>query len=308
MKKILAVFLALGLIVSVCAAFAEEEIAEEVAEVAEEVTEVAEEAGNSPLEFKTLGSAMEEAVFEDVEGAMDNYYVMIVEAGDKYYRLIADMDETAISKQEAIFNIEDVDNLDAAVEDFNEYIKTLPVSKVEEITAAPIEQTVLDALVGLTISELEDRGFEQASSGWGGEDEEVVFTMANGLFNYDFVVYETAEDYQAHSEDGDYSAFTVKSCTLAGISNNALNLRYHADGTAEPEEDPWGDFSELVQYVSNLVAAAEKTGEVDIETLVSQIKEEMPDQSEEDIRSIIEMFASLATDGEEVIEETVAGD
>lgn len=298
MKKFLAVFLALGLIVSMCVAFAEEEVAED----AEEVVSV------SPLEFETLGRAMEEAVFNDVEGSSDNSYIMVVEAGDKYYRLIADMDETALAKLEAIYSVEDVDDIDAVVEDFNEYIKTLPITKVEEITAVPIDQTVLDAYAGLTISELEDRGFEQASSGWGGEDEEVVFTMSNGLFNYDFVVNETPEDYQAHSEDGDYSAFTVKSCTLAGISNNALILRYHADGTVDPEEDPWGEFSDMVQNISNILSSAEETGEVDIDALVAQIKEEMPEQSEEDIRSIIGMFASLATEGEEVVEDAVSAE
>ena len=61
--------------------------------------------------------------------------------------------------------------------------------------------------------------------------------MVNGLFMYDFVMAESADAYRALSEGGDCGALTVKSSSLAGLSPNALDLRYHADGTHDPVGD-----------------------------------------------------------------------
>ncbi len=178
-------------------------------------------------QFGTVGEAIDADGSIGMYGTYGEYYAVIVEADGKIYRAVAEMDEKAGELLDAIFEAEDSAAADAA---YREYVNTLPIQYVEEITAMPMSQEELDALAGKTIGELEADGFEEKSS-CGSPYDDVVFTMAKGMYAYDFTVAESYEAYVKEQESqADFSAFTVKSGTLAGVSNNILDLDYQADG------------------------------------------------------------------------------
>jgi hypothetical protein len=61
------------------------------------------------------------------------------------------------------------------------YVKTLPISYSEAFTADPMSQMEMDALVGKTIGELREAGYDDSESGTEGDD------MLN-LKSYDFTL------------------------------------------------------------------------------------------------------------------------
>ena len=281
MKRFFAVVLAMMMLCSACGALAEAET-ETAAEPVEE----------NSLPFVTVGEALDAGGADCLSGGYNEYWIVAMKLEEEYIRLVAYMDEEAIQKRDAIAEAEDIA---AAFDDFNAYVAGLPIAYCEVITAAPKDQEELDAAVGKTIHELEEAGYDYNASGTFGEDSEVSFTMASGLFSYEFVINESFEVYQEHEENGSYDDLTVKSAKLAGLSPYVLELRFHADGTVEAEEDPMADFTMVLQAVSDAIAAAQENGEeVDPEQLIAALVEAMPEH-EEEIRMIVAMF--LGADG-----------
>ena len=159
MKKMISMFLSLVLL---CAAFT-----------------VSAEA-NEPL-YATVGDALAAAGEFPVAGGEDDYYAVVTQVNGKYYRSVAETDDTYRELQQAAWEAEP-EQMDAAYDALDAYVKTLPITYSEAFTAAPMTREEMHALVGKTIGELRDAGYEERESGT--EDGDIVYAMRNGLFDY----------------------------------------------------------------------------------------------------------------------------
>ncbi len=269
MKKLLALLTAFILLLGFCAG----------AEEAEPV-------------FATLGQAMEEAEFEGNIGGDGTYWVVVVVKDGTPLRVIAETTEETEALSDARFSA-DIDNFEAAQAAFDEHLKTLPVARTEELTVQPLSQEELDLFVGKTIGEVMEAGFEEESIG--SFENEIVFEGANGIYLYEFTLNESYEVYVQHSEEGDCSDLTVKSVRLSGFSRNAVDLRFHADGTVDPVTDGWSEFNELFETISQVIEEAQNGGEVDKEAVIARLTEILPDMSEEDLRELVDLFLLISS-------------
>lgn len=263
MKKILAMILAAMMIFGACCALAEEE---------------------EPL-FATVNDAVAAGGQTALQGSSgDTYFVALIKDG-KYLRAMAELDEQAMALGDAISEAEDID---AAFDAYFDYIGTLPVTYVEEFTVQPKEQAELDAFVGKTYKDLEEAGFEYMSSGTEGDGDKVVFGMAEGVYQYSFEMDADLAAYQAAEESGSYDALVVKGVEFAGFSINATEARFKADGTVDEEADPFEEFNQLMQTISDAIDAAKEGGEVDKDAIIEQLIQLAPDKAEE-----IRMYADI---------------
>ena len=168
--------------------------------------------------------------FTGVAGGDDEHYVAIVEMDGAYLRVVANVDDEARRLGDATLEYVDAETLDAAFNAYNAYLATLPIAYEEEITAKPLNQEELDALAGKTLLEMEKAGYYFSSSEMG-ENDEATYTVSYGLYDYDLLLNETCTEYTKRNDNGYISDLTVKSAGFAGISRNAMELRYRADGT-----------------------------------------------------------------------------
>ena len=238
------------------------------------------------LSFATIGEAMASEGFTGVIGGDDQHYVVAMEKDGAYIRLVADLDDEARRLGEATLEYVDADTLEAAFNAYNEYVKTLPVAYEEEITAAPLTQEELDALAGKTLQELEDAGYEHVSSEMG-ENDEATYTVSLGLYEYNLLLNETYTVYQQHDDSGFIGDLTVKSAAFAGLSHNAAELRYHADGTYDAEKDGWAEFNGIMDLISQAMSGENP------EEAIQKLIEAMPEHAEE-IRTFAEIFSSIS--------------
>ena len=238
------------------------------------------------LSFATIGEAMTSEGFTGVIGGDDQHYVVAMEKDGAYIRLVADLDDEARRLGEATLEYVDADTLEAAFNAYNEYVKTLPVAYEEEITAAPLTQEELDALAGKTLQELEDAGYEHVSSEMG-ENDEATYTVSLGLYEYNLLLNETYTVYQQHDDSGFIGDLTVKSAAFAGLSHNAAELRYHADGTYDAEKDGWAEFNGIMDLISQAMSSENP------EEAIQKLIEAMPEHAEE-IRTFAEIFSSIS--------------
>lgn len=238
------------------------------------------------LSFATIGEAMASEGFTGVIGGDDQHYVVAMEKDGAYIRLVADLDDEARRLGEATLEYVDADTLEAAFNAYNEYVKTLPVAYEEEITAAPLTQEELDALAGKTLQELEDTGYEHVSSEMG-ENDEATYTVSLGLYEYNLLLNETYTVYQQHDDSGFIGDLTVKSAAFAGLSRNAAELRYHADGTYDAEKDGWAEFNGIMDLISQAMSGENP------EEAIQKLIEAMPEHAEE-IRTFAEIFSSIS--------------
>lgn len=269
MKKILLVVLALVLMAS--AALADE--------------------ASAAAPFATVGEAMASEGYTGIAGGNDEHYVVVVELDGAYLRLVADVDDEARRLGEATLDYVDADTLDAAFEAFNAYIETLPIAYAEVITAQPKAQEELDALAGKTLLEVEEAGYESSSSEMG-ENDEAIYTVSYGMYDYNLLLNETYTEYMAHSDNGFIGDLTVRSASLAGLSRNAAELRYRADGTLDEADDPWAEYTEIMGLITEALS-----GENPEEAVQALIKK-MPDHADE-IRMFADVFSAMSEQGEE---------
>ena len=241
-----------------------------------------------PSLFATIGDAMDADGFTGMYAGSEDFYTVIVERDGAYLRAVAEMDEKGKKLSDAISEAE-IDDIEAAFDAYHEYVKTLPISYVEEITAEPKGQEELDALAGKTLLEVEEAGYESSSIEYGFEDEDVVCTVTYGLFDYALILDTTVEAYLVQEENGAYGDLTVKSAALAGPSRNMADLSYHTDGTREPEEDPWAVFSTLMEKISDALSSGKDAG-----TIAAELAEAMPEVDADEIRTYIELFSVLS--------------
>lgn len=257
MKKIICIFiLSVMLLLSVCGAWASE--------------------AQQPLPYTTFGEAVEAAGEDPVKGGTSDYMAVLVEKDGEYYRVVSMLDERAKELDAAVWGAED---FEAAMEAFNTYVNTLPVSTVEMFTAKPKTQEELDQLAGRTIGELEADGYITTSYGTAGEEELIAFWMSDGIYEYELIVDADYATYEAKNEADELGTLTVRSGKYTGICSQALNLRHHADGTIEPEEDPFASMGWLMK-LDEIFQAAQNGEEVDLDGLIESLKEEFPEDAE----------------------------
>lgn len=272
MKKILAMILAMAMLCAVCCALAEET--------------------NQSL-FATVGEAIDASAETPMQGGDAEHYIVTLEKDGKYLRVVADLDDSTRALGDAIGT---TDDFEAELAAYEAAVRALPVTYVEEFAMQPKAQEELDALVGKTVQELEDAGFYTTSSGT--EGEAIVFSMADGIFEYDFEVEADFDEYTRRQETDDFGTLVTKSAKFRGLSMLSLELRFHADGTVEEQEDPFAAFSDMMQAISDAVETAKNGGEVDVDAVVNALTAQFPEE-EANIRAMVEMILLMGnTEGE----------
>ena len=236
--------------------------------------------------FATLGDAMASESYTGIAGGDDQHFNVVVTLNGAPHRLTADLDDKARELAEGTLESVEADAVDAAFEAYNAYIRTLPVTREEMITAQPKSREELEELVGKTLLEVEAAGYEHGSSEMGADDT-AVYTVSFGMYDYNLLLNETYTEYREHDENGYIGDLTVKSVSVAGLSRNAADLRYHADGTYDAENDVWGEYTALMEKITGALEAENP------EEAVQALVEAMPEQ-EETIRMFAEIFASMS--------------
>ena len=206
--------------------------------------------------FATFSEAAEAAGETDMIGGTEDYLAAAFCLNGRYLRAVTLLDDRARELYDAAMEAE---NFSAAMEVFDSYAWSLPVSYVEELEP-PMEAAELDALSGKTVRELKQEGYFLYAHG-GGEATPVVFTLSFGLYNYDFDVDVTYEAYLERMEKDDLEDVKVKHGRFSGFSGFATDLNYHADGTMDDEasdagssDASWSDvFSNTVDWIRRLV-------------------------------------------------------
>ena len=244
--------------------------------------------GFEPL-FSDMREALADEGYTGFEGTSCGYYVAVVEVDGALNRVAAELDETALKLEDAIY---ESDDLSAAVEAYEDYVRTLPVSYLEEIVQQPMTEEETAQIIGKTIGELEAQGFEALSFDDG--SEAFVVTMAFGMYDYDLTVNESVDIQALWDGKADYETLTVKSAVYAGLSPNVTDLNYLPDGTWYDTEFGFEGEDDGFDLMEALFEAVQ-SGELDLETLESTLREAVPDQADEImgyLKSMIETFGA----------------
>ena len=109
----------------------------------------------------------------------------------------------------------------------------------------------------------------------------------SGLYEYNLLLNETWTVYREHDDNGYIGDLTVKSASFAGLSRNAAELRWHADGTCDAERDGWAEFNGIMDLISEALSGD------DPEEAIRKLTEAMPEHAEE-IRTLVEVFSSMS--------------
>lgn len=249
------------------------------------------EEGTFLIRFATIGEAMTSEGYTGIAGGDDEHYAAVLERDGVYFRVVADMDDEARRLSQVTMEYTDADALENAFAAYNAYIQTLPVSYEEEITAQPKTQEEMDALTGKTLLEVEEAGFESSSSRMD-EDDAAVYTVSCGLYEYDLLLNETYTEYMEHNDNGFIGDLTVKSAGFAGLSRNAAELRFRADGTYDEENDPWAEYTKTMEMITHALSGENP------EEAIRELVEAMPEKAEE-IRMLADAFAFMSDQNED---------
>lgn len=276
MKKMISLVLALVMMCTVLGALAEGQLA--------------------PL-YATVGEALEDSA-EDriIAGGEGDYYAVVTQKDGKYYRSVAYYDEKMTELQEASNNLdfeaEDFfEQLEAAMNAANEYLKTLPIAYSEVFTALPLTSEEMNANLGKTLAQLTEEGFEIGSNGTDVDEDAkiiIVYWLRYGVFDYYCVVDADMDQYFAAQENGTEGDLVVKSMALAGITEWGYDLRFHTDGTVDEPEDPFAEMNEIMLEVAQLIEKVQAGEEIDLESFTNALKEKYPDYAD-----LIDMYVIL---------------
>lgn len=257
---------------------------------------LAEEGHIAPL-YATVGEALDDGMEGHViAGGEGDYYAVVTQKDGKYYRSVAFYDEKAKELEEVSNNLdfeaEDFfEKLEAAMNAAEAYRKTLPIAYSEQFTAQPLTNEEMEAMVGKTLYQLMEEGFEIGSNGTElGEEEEmlIVYSLRYGVFDYACVVDANFDQYIAAQEIGAEGAFVVTGVKLAGITEFGFEKRFHTDGTVEEPEDPFAEMNELMTEMAQLAEKAQAGEEIDLEAFANGLKERFPDYAD-----MIDMYVML---------------
>ena len=250
-------------------------------------------ADNAEPLYATIGDALAAAGDHPVVGGEDGYYAVITEIDGIYYRSVAETDRY-VELQQATYDAKPED-MDAAFDALDEYTKTLPISYTEAFTVSPMTQDEMNAMVGKTIGELREMGYEESMSGTDADENEetvIVYVMTYGVYAYRFVVDADFEAYENAQDNGD--AFVIKAASLYGMSTNAVFKRYHTDGSVEEEADPFASFNDFTVELMEMLQKVQNGEEVAIEEFFNGLKEKYPDLAEyvDGYKSMYEMMGA----------------
>ena len=249
------------------------------------------EEGSIDIPFATIGEAKAAEEFTGLAGSDEQHYVAIVKAGDSYIRLVTNLDEKAYELGFAPITFDSAEAQEAAARAYEDYCNALPVAYAEIITAQPMSREELDALAGKTLLELEEAGFEHSATGTNLADE-VIYTVTWGMYDYDLLLDANSAEYREHDSNGYIGDLTVKSASAAGLSHNAVELRYHADGTYDKEKDSWAEFNEIMDMINGALASDNP------EEAIRALTEAAPEKAEE-IKIMAELISSMSGQADE---------
>ena len=139
----------------------------------------------------------------------ESVYVFAFEQDGDIYRAIADLPES-------VYNA--MNDLDFEDEKYDEkldaLIDGLKVVNITDLTKAIPTQADMDKLIGKTVKELFDAGWEN----FGGNTQNMEFYFDRGVFSYTLTLEGTLKDLQ-NFEDADLEPLVVKSVVFNGIGN-----------------------------------------------------------------------------------------
>ncbi len=261
------------------------------------VAALAEEGKLAPL-YATVGEAMaDEADGRVISGGIPGeYYAVVTQKDGKYYRSVAYSDEKLVELNDALnaldYEAEDFfEKHEAATQAVEDHLKTLPIAYSEEFTAQPMTEEEMKAVVGKTLAQLEEEGFETGSNGTEpGEGEEpiIVYTMRYGVYDYNVVVDADFDRYNDAQENNTEGELVAKDVSLVGITEGAADLRFHADGTVDKPKDPFADLNEIMTEIGNLMEKAKAGEKIDLAAFAEELKVKFPDYAD-----MIDMYVTL---------------
>lgn len=244
--------------------------------------------------YATVGDALAAAGENPIAGGEDDYYAVVTEVDGKYYRSVAETDDIYTELQEAIWEATP-EEMEAAFAAAEEYVKTLSITYSEVFTVAPMTQADMDALVGKTLGELREAGYEERESGTEGDD--IAYVMRNGLFEYSFVVdadFDAYEKAQEEWPDGGKD-FVIQSVSFHGITSEAIFRKYHTDGSIEESPHPFEGYAELMAEVQQMIESVQNGEEVNVDEFFNGLKEKYPNLVES-IDMYLEMYKMLGAE------------
>ena len=251
----------------------------------------------APL-YATVGEALE----DDSEGRVvsggvqGEYYAVVTKKNGQYYRSVAYYDEKLNEMNAALesldYEAEDFfERHEAAMQEIDDYIKTLPVAYSEVFTAPSLTDEEIAAMRGKTLSQLTGEGFEIGEYGTEfDEDDEmiVVYTLRYGVYDYSCVI---DADYDQYCEVIDNDAegdLVVTDVELAGITAWGFEKRFHTDGTVDEPEDPFAEVSSILSEIMAFIEKAAADEEADFEAFADELKARYPDYAD-----MIDMYLTL---------------
>lgn len=255
---------------------------------------LAEENGRTAPLYATVAEALAAAAEKGTSGGEEDYFAVVTEKDGTYWRSVAEMDDRAKELQQAIWNAEP-DQIEAAFAASSEYLNSLPIAYSEAFTVVPMTQAEMDALVGKTLGELREMGYDDRQSG--SDTDGTEYVMRNGLYDYACLVDADLDAYEKAQEDPSDCGkdFVVKSVKFQDITAEACLLRYHTDGTVEEAPDPFAEFAEVLTAIQEMIEAARNGEKVDVEAFGNMLKEKYPDQADS-IDMYVQLFQMLGAD------------
>ena len=258
---------------------------------------LAEEGRLAPL-YATVGEAMDDSFEGPVVagGITGDYFAVVTKKDGKYYRSVANYDEKLNELSEVVQNLdfeaEDFfEKHDAASNAVDEYLKTLPIAYSEEFTARPLTDDEMASMLGKTLAQLTEEGFEvgnERTEGGGDTEIYIVFRLRYGVYDYDCVVDADFDQYNTAKDNGTESGLIVKGVVLAGITEWGFDKRFHTDGTVDEPEDPFAEFNEIMAEVGTLIEKSQAGEEVNFEEFIDTLKAKYPDYAD-----MINMYMAL---------------
>ena len=164
--------------------------------------------------FANFGEA--EAASVPCQSQYGEYSRTVAEIDGRLYVVTAEADEK--------YKDGPRDDYVAAYKALEEYIGTLPVTAVREITDVPMTREEMDALVGKSFREVKENPegvHDTLIPGTAEEGREVIFQLYRGSYIYDVVINEPYETYRELEgswvddsrtvwQEGDYDSLTIK--------------------------------------------------------------------------------------------------
>ena len=266
---------------------------------------LAEDGQPAPL-YATVGEALDDSHEGRVisGGVPGDYYAVVTLKDGSYYRSVAYYDDTLNELTAAVdaLDYEDEDFFklhEAAMTAVDEYLKTLPIAYSERFTAQPLTDTEMEAVLGKTLDQLTEEGFEIGTHGTEngeGDDMLIVYTLRKDVYDYDCTVDADFDTYIDAQENGTDGKLVVTGINLAGITEWGFDKRFHTDGTVEQPKDPFAEFGEVMSAVLDLFEKVKAGEQVDVEAFAASLKDAHPDYADM-IDMYITAYKTLGVDG-----------